>query len=129
VAHIGRPAFDANLRAQMDTYVRTFARYGVKVLFLSVPWAQPRRAPNGSPRPEASARRHSEMNAILQSVARRNPGQAQFLNIDNVISPGNRYRATVNGHLSRLDGVHFTIYCARLLQRPVLDAALALARN
>jgi hypothetical protein len=45
-----------------------------------------------------------------------------MLDLDKVISPGNHYDETVNGQDCRFDGIHFSIYCASLLQPYVLGA-------
>jgi hypothetical protein len=126
VTHFGQRAFDSYLQRQIDEYVRTFASVGTKVLFLSVPWAHFSPLRYGANPPEASARRHAMINAMLESTVRRFPGEAGYFNIDSVISPGNRYRGRLHGQLCRFDGIHFSIYCSRLLQRPVLRAALKL---
>jgi lysophospholipase L1-like esterase len=126
MTHLGQRAFDTYVQRQIDEYVRTLAQGGTRVLFLSVPWAHFRPLANGSSPPQASARRHATINAMLQSTVRRFPGEAGYFNIDGVISPGNRYQGRVHGQLCRFDGIHFSIYCSRLLQRPVLRAALKL---
>jgi hypothetical protein len=45
----------------------------------------------------------------------------QVLNIDHVVSPGNRYQRRVNGNLCRFDGIHFAIYCSELVAPDVLS--------
>jgi hypothetical protein len=126
VVHLGQQHFDRNVEREIDRYVQTLARGGAKVLLLSVPWSHPRALANGLSAPEASASRHGQINAMLQSAARRYPNRARYLDIDRVVSPGGRYRARVKGRLCRFDGIHFTIYCARLLQGPVFNTALAM---
>ncbi len=125
IVHLGQPAYDAYVQRQIDNYVKTLAQGGATVLFLSAPWANPPALPDGSPSPASSVTRHTIINAMLQSTARRYPHSARVVNIDKVVSPGNRFRARVNDHLCRYDGIHFTIYCAQLLRDPVLRAARA----
>lgn len=122
VVHLGQPAFDAYVQGQIDHYVQVLGAGRVQILLLSlsVPWAHPPALANGSPAPAATPARHAEINAMLASAARRYPGRVRVLNIDEFISPGNRYQAVVNGKLCRFDGVHFTIYCSDLLQPDVL---------
>jgi hypothetical protein len=45
----------------------------------------------------------------------------RVLNIDQVVSPGNRYQREVNGKLCRFDGIHFAIYCSELVAPHVLS--------
>ena len=125
VQHLGQAAFDAYVQRQIDQYIQVLGAGGVKIIFLSVPWAHPPALANGSPAPAATPARHAEINAMLESAARRHPGHVSVLNIEKVISPGNRYQAMVNGKLCRFDGIHLTIYCSDLLQPDVLSTVRA----
>ena len=128
--HLGMPAFDAYLQRQIDRYVQVLGRGGVKVLFLSVPYTHPPDRADGTPAPAASATRHAQINAMLQAEARRHPGTVEMLDVDKTVSPDNRYDARVKGQLCRFDGVHFSVYCAKLLEPTVLgEARKLLARH
>jgi hypothetical protein len=120
--HIGQSAYDAPLRSRIERYVQVLGAGGVPVLFLSVPWADPAALPDGSPPPAASPVRHTRINAMLRAAAANHPGAVGLLDLDKVISPGNHFNASINGHLCRFDGVHLTVYCSRLLQPDVLRA-------
>lgn len=121
--HLGMPAFDQYVQRQIDHYVEVLSQGGVKVLFLSVPYTHPPDRADGTPAPAASTARHAAINAMLQSEARRHPGTVQVLDIDRTISPDNRYDARVRGQLCRFDGIHFSVYCAKLLEPTVLGEA------
>jgi hypothetical protein len=121
--HLGMRAFDDYVQRQIDRYVQVLSRGGVKVLFLSVPYTHPPDRADGTAAPAASAARHAQINAMLQSEARRHPGTVQVLDIDKTISPDNRYDARVKGQLCRFDGIHFSVYCAKLLEPTVLGEA------
>jgi hypothetical protein len=110
------------VRQRIARYISVLGSGGVPVLLLTVPWADPAPLRNGSPAPAAAPIRHTRINAMLRSAASANPGRVGLLDLDRVISPGNRYTASINGEPCRFDGVHFTIYCARLLQADVLRA-------
>ena len=43
-----------------------------------------------------------------------------MVDIDKVISPSGHYQETVNGQDCRFDGIHFTLYCSKLLEPSVL---------
>ncbi|MGA2013708.1 MAG: acyltransferase family protein [Solirubrobacteraceae bacterium] len=120
VVHLGQPAFDRYVQAQIDRYVAVLGRGGVKVVFLTVPYTDPPAQADGSPAPAASASRHTEINAMLQAAARRYPKTVSVLDIDTTLSPGNHYDAKVNGQLCRFDGIHVSVYCAELLGPSVL---------
>jgi peptidoglycan/LPS O-acetylase OafA/YrhL len=123
VVHLGQPAFDAYVQRQIDRYVQVLGRGGVKVLFLSVPYTHPPDQPDGSPAPAASPVRHAQINAMLQKEAREHPGKVQLLDIDTTVSPGNHYTVKVDGQLCRFDGIHFSVFCAKLVEPNVLTAA------
>jgi peptidoglycan/LPS O-acetylase OafA/YrhL len=121
--HLGMPAFDTYLRRQIDHFVSVLNRGGAKVLFLSVPYTHPPDRADGTPSPAASAARHAEINAMLQAEARRHARSVQVLDIDKTVSPDNHYDAKVKGQLCRFDGIHFSVFCAKLLEPTVLGEA------
>jgi hypothetical protein len=53
---------------------------------------------------------------MLEAAAAQDPTRIAVLDIDKIVSPGNHYAQTVNGQGCRFDGIHFSIYCASLLQ-------------
>jgi peptidoglycan/LPS O-acetylase OafA/YrhL len=120
VVHIGQPAFDAALQRQIERFIQVLGAGGTKILFLSVPYTNPPALPDGSPAPAASPARHALINSMLDSAARSHPGQVQVLDLDPTVSPGNHYDENVNGQLCRFDGIHFTVYCAELLEPQIL---------
>jgi hypothetical protein len=123
VVHLGDPAFDSYLQRQIDDYVGVLGAHGTKVLFLSVPYTSPPAQSNGAPAAASSPSRHAMINAMLDRAAAADHGNASVLNIDPTVSPGGHYQATINGQLCRFDGIHFTIYCARLLEPNILTEA------
>ena len=128
--HLGLPSFDAYLQHQIDQFVSVLTRGGVKVLFLSVPYTHPPDRADGTPAPAASPDRHAEINAMLDGEAKRHPGSVRVLDVDRTVSPDNRYDARVKGQLCRFDGIHFSVYCAKLLEPTVLgDARRLLAHR
>ena len=120
VIHLGQPAFDTSVESQVERYVQVLGDGHTPILFLSVPYADPRPLPDGSPSPAGSGARHLVINSLLRAAASRDPSEVQVLNIDRVVSPGNRYQRRVNGNLCRFDGIHFAIYCSELLAPDVL---------
>ena len=128
--HLGMPSFDAYLQRQIDHFVSVLSRGGVKVLFLSVPYTHPPDRADGTPSPAASSARHTAINAMLGVEAKRHPESVQVLDIDKTVSPDNRYDARVKGQLCRFDGIHFSVFCAKLLEPTVLgEARKQLARH
>jgi len=120
--HLGQSTFDAGVEAEIERYVQVLGAGQTPILFLSVPFADPRPQPDGSPAPAASPARHALINSLLRSAAASDPAGVRVLNIDQVVSPGNRYQRRVNGNLCRFDGIHFAIYCSELVAPDVLSA-------
>jgi peptidoglycan/LPS O-acetylase OafA/YrhL len=120
VVHLGQPAFDASVQKQIDRFVQLMSAGGRKVVFLSIPYVDPPKLPNGSPAPQASPSRHALINSMLEDAARSHPGTVSVIDIDQTVSPGNHYDADVNGQLCRFDGVHFSAYCGELVEPRVL---------
>jgi hypothetical protein len=127
--HVTQAAFDAYLRQRINRYVQILGRAGIPILFLSVPWADPAPLPNGSPAPAASPSRHVQINAMLAAAAAANPGHVQVLDIDKLLGASRGFRSRVDGKLCRFDGVHFTVFCSRLLQPAVLRTTRMLIQN
>ncbi len=120
LVHLGQAAFDAYVQNRIDALVRTLGAGGIKVLFLSIPYAHPPNLPDGSPAPAASPDRHRLINSMLAAEAVKHPTTVRVLDLDQTVSPANHYDANVNGQLCRFDGIHFTAYCAGLLEPRVL---------
>jgi hypothetical protein len=120
--HLGDRAFDRYEQAQIERYVTVLGRGGTRILFLTVPYTHPPAQANGAPAMSASPSRHFDINWLLQHVAQQHPGQVSVLNLDQTISPGNQYNTSVDGQLCRFDGIHFTVFCAKLLEPQILAA-------
>ena len=60
---------------------------------------------------------------MLQTEARAHPGTVQVLDVDKTVSPGQPLRRRVKGQLCRFDGIHFSVFCAKLLEPTVLGEA------
>jgi peptidoglycan/LPS O-acetylase OafA/YrhL len=121
--HLGDRAFDAYELAQIERYVTVLSRNGTKILFLTVPYTDPPAQSNGAPAPAASPMRHFDINWLLGHVAAQHPGVVSVLSIDQTISPENQYTGSLNGQDCRFDGIHFTVYCAKLLEPQIMGAA------
>jgi peptidoglycan/LPS O-acetylase OafA/YrhL len=128
VVHLGEARYDAYVERQVAHFVSVLTAGGERLLFLTVPFVEPPALPNGSPAPSGSSARHAVINSILESMGQRFPSKVQALDIDKVVSPHGRYTGTVRDQSCRFDGIHFTPYCATLLEPTVLGAARSLAK-
>jgi hypothetical protein len=124
--HVGDRAFDNYLRRRIEQYIRILGAGGTRILLLSVPFTHPPDASDGSLAPQASPARHAAINALLTRAAHAHPGRVSVVDLDRVVSPGGHYVARVDGQACRFDGIHFTVFCAKLLEPRVLTAARAL---
>ncbi|HET8976830.1 MAG TPA: acyltransferase family protein [Solirubrobacteraceae bacterium] len=123
VVHLGQPAFDAYVQGQMDRYVQVLGRGGTKILFLSVPYTHPPAQADGAPAAASDPARRTMINAMLNREARLHPHSVRVLDIDRLISPGNHYDVRVDGRVCRFDGVHFSVFCAKLMEPTVMGEA------
>jgi peptidoglycan/LPS O-acetylase OafA/YrhL len=126
VVHLGQPKFDAAVVAGIRRYIQVLGAGNTPILFLSIPFADPRPLPDGSPAPAATPARHAVINSLLRTAAAGDPTEVRVLNIDRVVSPGHQYQREVNGKLCRFDGIHFAIYCSELVAPDVLTAVRGL---
>jgi peptidoglycan/LPS O-acetylase OafA/YrhL len=117
--NLGDPSFDSAVENGIAQMVAV-AGNDVPVLFLTVPWASAGDEPDGSPVPQETPARHDGINQLIGQAASRFPGQVRVLDIDDYVSPGNQFDQDVNGQPCRFDGLHFTQYCAQLLEPYVL---------
>jgi peptidoglycan/LPS O-acetylase OafA/YrhL len=121
VLHLGQRWFDQYVQSQIDRYVNVLSATGAKVVLLTVPYTNPPPNSDGSPAAAAAPARHRIINSMLYRAASGNPN-VSVVDIDRQLSPHNHYQATVDGHVCRFDGIHFTTFCSKLLQPTVLDA-------
>jgi peptidoglycan/LPS O-acetylase OafA/YrhL len=126
IVHLGMRRFDAYVLSRIERYVKVLGAGGVKLLFLTVPRVDPPALSDGSPAPAADPVRHRLINELITRAAATDPQNAGVLDLDSTVSPDGQYTATVNGQLCRFDGIHFTTYCAKLLEPRVLGEARGL---
>jgi hypothetical protein len=58
---------------------------------------------------------------MIQNAARGH-SNVTVVDLDKKLSPGDHYSARVAGHVCRFDGIHFSLFCSKLLQPDVLSA-------
>ena len=108
----------------MQRFVKILGENGKrKLLFLSIPFVKPPAQPDGTPAPQGSTVRHTEINTLIKRAAATDPKNASVFNVDTYLSPDDHYTTDVNGQLCRFDGIHVTIYCGELLEPHIFEAA------
>jgi hypothetical protein len=104
----------------IDSLIQNLGQGHIPILILSVPWSGRSYEPNGTLAPQGSPERHQLINGLINQAASTHATNVRVLNIDRFVSPGNQYEKYVNGGMCRFDGLHFTVFCAQLLQPYVL---------
>ena len=121
VVHLGKRAFDDQVQSAIDRYVSVLGQDGRKVVFLSIPYTSPPPSSDGSPSPAASPARYRLINQMIQNAARGH-SNVTVVDLDKKVSPGGHYQAKVDGQVCRFDGIHFSLFCSKLVQPDVLSA-------
>jgi peptidoglycan/LPS O-acetylase OafA/YrhL len=117
---LGDARFDASVRSGIESLIAQLGQGHIPILILTVPWADGVLEPDGSPAPQGSPQRHLLIDNMLAAAALSHPHGVKVLNIDNYVSPGDHFDQNVDGQLCRFDALHFTQFCAQLLEPYVL---------
>ncbi len=106
--HIGEPAFDADLRADLEKAVGVATSTGAYLIMLTAPCTSSGEQPNGQPWPEDTSSRRHLYDQMLQQVAAAHPRDVEVDDFGSQVCPGDKFATTVDGVTVRLaDGVHF----------------------
>jgi len=105
--HIGDPAFDAYLAAELDSAVRLLGSRGAGVALLTAPVSKRGERPDGGSWPEDDPARIGRWNQIVRDVAVRSG--ARLVDFGGRLSPGGQLVRVLDGVTVRSsDGVHLT---------------------
>jgi peptidoglycan/LPS O-acetylase OafA/YrhL len=122
-SHIGEPAFDALLSAQLDRAIAAAASTGARVVLLTSPYFAGVERPDGGSWPEDDPSRVDRFNSLLRAATARAAADATVFDLGALADPDGRYTAVLDGlTIRRTDGVHFTQAGADLLAPAVLNA-------
>ena len=106
--HIGEPAYDAILRADLERAVEADTSTGAYVMLLTAPCNDTGEQPNGLPWPEDTAGRRLAYAGILGQVAAEHPENVEVYDFGAQVCPGGKFESVVDGVRIRLpDGIHF----------------------
>ena len=121
--HVGEPAWDAHLSADLESAIAIFRSFGAKVVLFTMPYVDPSaRQPDGIPWSEDSPARARAYNALVSRVAgAEQPGEVTVVDLNKMLSPNGTYTSTVDGVRVRYtDGIHVSLAGGVLLQREIL---------
>ena len=121
VVHIGEPAWNAHLLAELNQVVRVLTAHGAHLVLLTMPVIDPPTAPDGTPYPENSPQRVAEYNALVAKVAAAHPDTVTVFDLGHILTPGGVYRISVGSLVLRWpDGQHITKAAGEWLQPQLL---------
>lgn len=120
--HIGERVWDAHVAADLRSAVGIFHTFGARVVLLTMPYVDPAgRQPDGLPWSEDSPARARAFNALVERVARADPGEVSVVDVNRMLSPDGVYTASLAGVVVRWsDGIHVTPAGGQLLQPEIL---------
>jgi hypothetical protein len=120
--HIGEPAWDQHLTADLQSAVAIFQSIGAKVVLFTMPYVDPSdRQPDGMPWSENAPARAQAYNALVRQVARADPSEVSVIDLNLMLSRDGVYTASLDGVDVRWpDGVHISVAGGQLLQREIL---------
>ena len=120
--HIGEPAWNQHLTADLQSAITILHSFGAKVVLLTMPYVDPRdHQPDGLPWSENTPARAQAYNALVRQVAATHPGVVSVLDLNRMLSPGGVYTASVAGvDVRSSDGIHVSVDGGELLQRQIL---------
>jgi hypothetical protein len=125
--HVGQPAFDRYLTAELEQAVDLLSFRGARVALFTAPYYGGFERLDGGRWPEDDPRRVDRFNQVLRAVARRHPGVVQVVDVGRAFSPKGRYTRRIGGVAVRTDdGTHVTPAGAAYLTSKVLPKLAAI---
>ncbi|HXN58813.1 MAG TPA: SGNH hydrolase domain-containing protein [Acidimicrobiales bacterium] len=120
--HIGEPLWDAHLETELQQAIAILGEFGARVVLFTMPYVDPSdRQPDGQPWSENTRARARAYNALVEQVARSEPGHVSVIDLNKMLDPDGAYCPTVDGVRVRwTDGVHVSRAGGLLLQGQIL---------
>ncbi|GFG73833.1 acyltransferase [Mycobacterium botniense] len=105
--HIGDPAFDSYLTAELQRALDILSSTGARVMVATAPYSRRGEKPDGSLYPEDQPERVDQWNTLLRRTI-GNRSNVVVLDLNKRLCPDGVYTAKVDGIQVRSDGVHLT---------------------
>ena len=106
--HVGQPAYNAYLMAQLDRAVSIVGSRGAAVVLLTAAYTHRAQKPDGSLYPEDDPARVNAWNKLLYAEAAKNAKQVTVLNLNAVVCPDGKFTWNIGSLKIRSDGLHYT---------------------
>ncbi len=121
--HVGEPAWDVHLAADLDSAIAIFHSVGARVVLFTMPYIDPsQRQLDGVPFAENDPARARSYNAVVEQVARsQRADDVSVIDLNKMLGPGGTYTSRVDGIRVRYtDGIHVSLAGGQWLQREIL---------
>ncbi|BBY45911.1 acyltransferase family protein [Mycolicibacterium celeriflavum] len=119
--HIGEPAYDAYLRAELNRALDILSSTGARVVVTTEPYNRRAEKPDGSLYPEDDPDRTDDWNALLRSAVKYRQN-VSVLDLNRKLGPNGGYTNRIDGIRIRSDGVHPTPEAVEWLTPWLTDA-------
>jgi peptidoglycan/LPS O-acetylase OafA/YrhL len=123
--HVGDPAYDAYLTAQLEQAITIAGSRGAAVVLLTAAYTHRAEKPDGSLYPEDQPSRVDAWNRLVRAVAARQPHKVTVLDLNPVVCPGGTFTWNVGRLRIRSDGLHYTSAGVQKIIAPWLLPKLA----
>jgi hypothetical protein len=122
--HIGEPAWNEHLSADLRAAITILHSFGAKVVLLTMPYVDPsNRQANGLPWSENAPARTQAYNVLVRQVAATDPKVVSVIDLNRMLGPAGTYTASVSGiDVRSSDGIHVSVDGGEFLQRQILPA-------
>jgi hypothetical protein len=121
--HVGDPAYDQYLLAQLDRAVSVVGSRGAAVVLLTAAYTHRAERPDGGLYPEDQPARVDAWNSLLRTEAARRG--LTVLDLNRLVCPKGKFTWSVDGYRIRSDGLHYTPAGVQRLIAPWLLPKLA----
>jgi peptidoglycan/LPS O-acetylase OafA/YrhL len=105
--HVGDPAYDHYLAAQLGRAITLLGSTGARVVVSTEPYNRGGELADGSPYPEDNPVRVTTWNRLVRRVVAAHPG-THVLDLNRKLCPNGTFTWTVDGIQVRSDGIHLT---------------------
>ncbi len=106
--HVGEPAYNAYLLAQLDRAVSIVSSKGAAVVLLTAAYTHRAEKPDGSLYSEDQPARVDAWNALLRQEAAKHPTNVTILDLNKLVCPAGKFTWDIGKLQIRSDGLHYT---------------------
>jgi hypothetical protein len=126
LTNILNPAYAAYIKQQLEMASNIVTASGANMVFITAVCTKQTLQADGTPWPEDSPARLNAYNQLLGQVAAEFPNTDSVVNLNAVVCPGDKFRATYKGVVIRQpDGVHFSPISGSVLEKVVMTKILS----